>query len=222
LKLGDTISFQIAEKIITAKIVQLRTVLWDSLKPNFFVIFPPGIIDSFPHSYITSIYLSDKLKPLLGELSKKFIEISIIDIDQILEKVRNIISNISLVLDILLGFVFLFGVLIMYASLLTTLKERLQESALIQILGANKRFVLKMLLIEFGALGFISSTIANIMVFFIARDIASYAFELSFTYNMRLAMASILLSTLGMMMLGVIGARSVFRVSPLWLLRQTS
>lgn len=220
LKLGDTIGFQIADQHVSGKIVQLRTVEWESFKPNFFVIFPPKVIEQYPHSYITSLYVPEDKKTILNKLIKTYPEISVIDIDVLLKEVRTMMDKISYALDILLGLVFVLGILIMYAGLLSSLKERLHESALLQILGADRRFVIKVLAIEFGLLGFISGILASIMALLVAHDIANHFFDLPYGFELRWLWIGILLSTIVILVCGLFGARKVFQVSPLWLLRQ--
>lgn len=221
LKLGDTIGFQMADERVTGKIVQLRTVEWETFKPNFFVIFPPLVIERFPHSYITSIYLSNDQKLLLNELIKEFVEISIIDIDAILKQMQEMMAKVSIGLNSLLALVFVLGILIMYASLLSSLKERLQESALLQILGANKIFILKVLTIEFSLLGIISGCLAGLMALIAAHDLATRFFGLSYGFEFKWVLIGIIMSTIIILACGLFGARRVFQVSPLWLLRRS-
>ncbi|MBS0287213.1 MAG: hypothetical protein JSR17_07955 [Proteobacteria bacterium] len=222
LKLQDTISFQIADKVITGKIVQIRTVQWESFKPNFFVIFPPKVLDHFSHSYITSIYLPTSEKSNLMSLTKEFVQISIIDIDALIQKAREIINKVSMGITLLLTLVFLLGVLIMYASVLSSLKERLTESAMLQILGANKYLVSKILLIEFGVLGLLAGITGCFMAVVIAKDLAHRFFEMPLTIHYTAVALAVLASTLTVMIFGLIGTRKVFQLSPLWLLRQTN
>ena len=57
LELGDVLSFEIAGKRSEARITSLRKLDWDSMRVNFFVIAAPGMLESYPASYITSFYL---------------------------------------------------------------------------------------------------------------------------------------------------------------------
>jgi putative ABC transport system permease protein len=57
LKLGDVLSYEIAGRRLEAKITSLRKLDWDSMRVNFFVVTPPGVLESFPASYITSFHL---------------------------------------------------------------------------------------------------------------------------------------------------------------------
>lgn len=222
LKLGDTIGFQVADQYIEGTIVQFRKVEWESFKPNFFVIFAPLVIDQFPHSYITSLYLSPSQKTVLSSLIKEYSEISVIDIDAFLVKIRQMVDKISISLQILIMMVFVMGIMIMYASLLSSIKERLLESAMLQILGAKKQFIAKVLMVEFGVLGFTSGLIASLMAMIVAQDIAQRFFNIHLYFQVFWVGVGTVISTMVVILFGLIGARSVFRVSPLWLLRQSA
>ncbi len=57
INLGDTLTYDIAGSTFSAKVTSLRKVDWDSFRVNFFVVTPPGILDKYPASYITSFYI---------------------------------------------------------------------------------------------------------------------------------------------------------------------
>jgi putative ABC transport system permease protein len=200
----------------------VRTLEWTSFRPNFFVIFPDKVLNEFPHSYITSIYLPQDHKATLFALAKEYVELSIIDIDDILQSVRVMVDKLSMALDGLLLMVFVLGILIMYASLLSSLKERMQESAMLQILGAKKAFIGKLLVVEFGLLGLFSGIVGSGIAMILAKGLAVRYFSVDFHLSLSWFVYGTLLSTCVITLFGLVGARKVFQVSPLWLLRQNT
>ncbi|MEO6104720.1 MAG: FtsX-like permease family protein, partial [Pseudoxanthomonas sp.] len=54
-KLGDHVAFDIAGRPFEGKITSLRSVDWESFRPNFFVIASPGSMQDYPASYITAV-----------------------------------------------------------------------------------------------------------------------------------------------------------------------
>lgn len=222
LKIGDTISFEIADTMVTAPISQVRRVDWASFKPNFYVIFPVGFLEKYPHTYMTSVFLPAGKRHAFYQFSKQYSEVSMIDIDAVVGRVRDIINNLSLLLQGLLLVVLVLSIIIFYAGLLSTLKERLQESALLQILGASKAFVVKMLAIEFIVLGLLAGILASLLALILAKDLAHYFFSFDFFLSSKWIGWGVILSTCLMTGLGMWGARSVLTVSPLHLLRKTS
>lgn len=221
LVLGDDITFEVADREITAKVVSFRTVNWESFKPNFFVIFPPGVIDNFPHSYFTSVYIPANQKNLIFQLVSAYPEISVIDIDAILTHVREMVAKLAIMLNGLLIILFILGVLILYANLISTLKERLQESAMLKILGAKQRLVDKVLLVEFSLLGVLSGIMASIVALILAQELAQHFFAIPFVFHLKWIVIGVLMGTFLITLFGFLGTREISKVSPLWLFRRT-
>jgi putative ABC transport system permease protein len=64
--------------------------------------------------------------------------VSVIDVFDILDVARSIISNVSLAVTFVGGFVLLSGLLILVGSVAMTKYHRLYESAILKTLGARK------------------------------------------------------------------------------------
>ena len=54
LKLGDRLAFDVAGERLEVRVASFRKVKWDSFRPNFFIVFPPGLLDFAAGSYMTS------------------------------------------------------------------------------------------------------------------------------------------------------------------------
>ncbi|MGB5306561.1 MAG: FtsX-like permease family protein, partial [Gammaproteobacteria bacterium] len=57
IELGDTLGFAIGAQRFSAVVASIRSVQWDSFRPNFYMVFPPEVIERFPATYMTSFYL---------------------------------------------------------------------------------------------------------------------------------------------------------------------
>lgn len=219
LKLGDILTFQIEQQPVKGRITQFRQVEWASFQPNFFIIFPPKVLEQFSHSYITSIYLKPEQSDLLPKLISQYPEISIVDIQSILTQSKKMLDKLSFALQGILMGVLGLGVLILYASLAASLKERIQQSALLQILGASRTLVVKMLLIEFCLLGLFSGIMASLIAQGIAQRL-SHLLSIELFWQLKWIGWGMMSGVLSMTIFGMIGARAVFQVAPWWLLRQ--
>ena len=54
IKVGDVISFDIGGLPVDARVASIRRVEWDSMAPNFFILFSPGALRDVPATYMTS------------------------------------------------------------------------------------------------------------------------------------------------------------------------
>lgn len=160
LRLGDVLGFKIGADVIQAKIVNTRSLSWASFTPNFFVIFSPGSLKGYPTTYMTSFYLPSSKKMFLNTLIESYSNITIIDVDDIIFRIRNIVDKGNMAVSFIVLFMFLIGCIVLYASIQMTIKSREHETAIFRAIGATKKIVLKNLLIEFFSLGLIAGLIA--------------------------------------------------------------
>src|SRR5450631_4084069 len=104
LKLGDHLSFDVAGEPLTVEVASIRKIRWDSFRPNFFLVFPPGLLDGAAGTYMTSVFLTPVQRPALADLVRQFPTISVFDVDAIIKQIRDIIDRASLAVQ----YVFLF------------------------------------------------------------------------------------------------------------------
>ena len=57
LSIGDTLTFYLSGESLTAEIVNIRSVNWESFSPNFFMLLNPGTLENYSYTSISSFYL---------------------------------------------------------------------------------------------------------------------------------------------------------------------
>jgi putative ABC transport system permease protein len=148
---------------IQATVRSIRELRWDTMKPNFYMIFSPGTLDAYPSTFITSFYLPDIKKNSLNNLLQKFPGTTILEIDLILKQFKTLLFQLTQAISFLLYFALLAGVTVLFATVYATLDNRLHESALLRALGATRSLLRKTHIIEFLMLGLISGLLAVII-----------------------------------------------------------
>src|SRR3984885_5269183 len=93
LKLGDTLAFDVAGGALNGRGGGVRKIRWDSFRPNFFLVFPPKLLDGAAGTYMTSIFLTEKQRPALVGLVRQFPTVSVFDVDAILNQIRAIMDR---------------------------------------------------------------------------------------------------------------------------------
>ena len=220
VSIGDRLTYGIAGKKFTAEITSIRTVRWDTMRANFFVLAPPEVLDDYPASYITSFYLPEDKAVLLDDLVKAFPNLTIIDIASILNQVRLIIDRVSLAVEYVFAFTLAAGLAVMYAAIQSTLDERLRENAILRALGAQRRRLWQGLAVEFVTLGSLAGLLAAIIASALGFGVAQYVLELDYVTNPWLWVGGLVLGGVGVGTAGIIGARQVLNSPPLLVLRR--
>jgi len=209
LKLGDELSFDIAGESLKVRVASIRKVRWDSFQPNFFLVFPPGLLDGAAGTYMTSVYLTPAQRPALVDLVSQFPTVSVFDVDAILKQIRDIMDRAALAVQYVFLFTLAAGVVVLLAAVQSTRDERRYESAMLRTLGASRRTVLQGVAAEFSALGFLAGTLAAFGASAIGWVSARRLFSLEFTLDPWVWVIGLVCGTI---LVGVSGTLATWRV----------
>ena len=222
LALGDTLTFSIAGEQLVARVQSLRTVAWDSFRVNFFVMAPPGVLDTAPATYITSLHVPPHRAGTLTELVRSFPSITVLDVAALLSKVRALLDRAAAAVEYVFLYSVAAGLLVLYAIVQATLDERKRESALTRTLGATRATVRAGLVAEFATLGLLAGTIAALSATALQTVLATLVFELPGSANPWIWPVGVLGGCLTVTAASLIGTRSLMDQSPIEALRSVN
>jgi putative ABC transport system permease protein len=220
LKLGDRLSFDVAGETLDASVASIRRIRWDSFRPNFFLVFPPKLLDGAAGTYMTSLYLTPAARPALAGLVRRFPTVSVFDVDAILKQIREIIDRASLAVQYVFLFTLVAGVVVLLAAVQSTRDERRYESAMLRTLGASRGTVLKGVAAEFSALGFLSGLLAACGATVVGWLLATQLFSLRFAFDPWLWGLGLAGGTLLVGLSGTLATRRVIDTPPIVSLRE--
>jgi putative ABC transport system permease protein len=209
LTLGDEVSFDIAGEPVSALVTSTRTVAWDSFSPNFFMVFSPGVLDTFPQTYITSLYVNKSARADVLDLMRAFPSVTAIDLDAVLGQVRDVMDKAALAVQAVFVFTLLAGLAVLWAAVQATKDERRYESAVLRTFGATKKRVLTGVATEFVAIGLLAGLLAASGASLAGYLVAEKLFELEYQFNLALWLTGPLA---GMVFVGLSGMVATWRV----------
>jgi len=219
--IGDSVTFKIADQEISASILNIRSVQWDSFQPNFFIIFPDGIINSFPATYISSFYLSSDNKQLLNDIIKNFPTITVLEIDDIMDQVKAIMQQVSSTIGYVMLFVLFAGIVVLAAAMQSSMELRIQSAVIMRTLGARKSFLQRSHLTEFALLGYLSGLLAVIGTEIISYFLYTKIFSLVFELHFMLWIYGPLFTSILIVLISLFYMRDITKLSPMKVLRYT-
>lgn len=161
IKPGDSVTFTGDTQEFSATVTSVRKVDWESLRPNFFFIFPPNALDEQPQSWLTS-FRWDNGNTLLTQLNREFPTVSLLDIGAILRQVGQVLTQVSRALEVMVVLVTACGILLLLAQVQVGMRQRYQELVVWRTLGAGKSLLRTTLWAEFALLGVVSGIVAAI------------------------------------------------------------
>jgi len=218
LKLGDKLTFDIAGSRITLEVSSLRKVEWDSMRANFFAVTPPGVLNDFPASYITSFHLPLGEDERLNQLNRQFPNLTVIDVAALMEQVRGIMQKMTYGIEYVFGFSLLAGMAVLYAALVATREERVQETTLLRVLGASRLQVTLATLVEFLCIGLLAAVVASIAANALAYYISTYLLDIPFRFNVQLSAFALVGSVLLVPLIAWVGTMKFLNMPPRHLL----
>jgi len=219
-KLGDRIAFDIAGQRYAATITSLRKVDWESFKPNFFVLGSPGSLDGFPASYVGAVHAPAQRADFTSGLVSRFPNLSVIDIDAVLERVRATVDQVSAVVEAVFYFSLAAGILVLVASVSASQDERLLEGAVMRVLGGSRRQLLLAQASEFAVIGLLAGLTAAIAATVLSGVIAQQVFDLPWSANWRLIATSSAIGVVAAIAAGMLATRRVLSAPPSVTLRE--
>jgi putative ABC transport system permease protein len=221
VKVGDTLSFDVAGTPLTVTVTNFRKVRWDSFQPNFFIELSPGALAKFPATWITSVYLPPQRSAMLADLLRQLPSLTLFDVDAIMDQVRRLMDEASLAVEYVFLFTLGAGIIVLLAAVQSTRDERRFEAAVLRALGASRALVRAAAASEYAALGFTAGLLGALAATLVAWVLARDVFSLPYQLDWRVWVVGLVAGTAIVGLSGVVATRRVLRVPPVETLRES-
>src|SRR5262249_17885477 len=226
LGVGDKLSFNILGKRIEAKVTSIRRVERyfspSSFLTRFTIIFRPGALDSAPQMFVGAVKgppPGPQRARLQREFAAQFPNVTLIDAFDLIAEARKRAGELSFAVSFAGGFVFLCGALILAGSIAMTKYQRLYESAILKTLGARKKLIIYITLIEYGVLGALAGSIGSAAAIGLTWAICKYDMRIDWRLEPAVNLTGVALTLLLVAAVGVLSSWDVMVKKPLGILR---
>jgi putative ABC transport system permease protein len=219
LSLGDRMTFSVGGLTFEAEMVGTRSLNWDNMTPNFYFLFPEGLLEEYPRTSMTSLYIPPEKKLLVNDILRSYPTVQVIELDKIIDRIRTIVSQVTRGLEVMTLLILACGVLVMFAAVSLSMSERLQESAILRTLGSSKRLILGIQAIEFGGLGLMAGLLASAGAELSVAVLQRFIFDLPVTLHLWLWFVGPIGGLILVGFLGVVYSRKAVVQPPLEVLR---
>ncbi|MCO4320149.1 ABC transporter permease [Aliidiomarina quisquiliarum] len=182
---GDVLTMQVGAEEFTVPVSNIREVNWNSMQPNFYLIFSPAAFADIPVTYIASFYLPSERNSELYSLFRDFPQVSLIDVDSIIQQIRAVIGHVSLAITFVMFLVVFAGALVLVAQVQASLEEREQELVILRTLGARSRMLAQAVTYEFIVLGALAGLIAALAMELTIYVLQTQVFAMPATLHVR-------------------------------------
>ncbi len=224
LDVGGTITFDILGRRVTAKVTSIRRVDWQNSRTGFYVVFRPGTLEKAPNVYIAALN-APTTEPARSRFQRTLVDtypnITAIDVAEIVDNIKRILNNVTLAVSFVGSFVFLSGILILIGSVTMTKFQRIYEAAVLKVLGAKRKIILTILVIEYGLLGTVAGIVGSLAAMGLSYLIGKHVFEIPWHATPLIYVTGIVLTTLLVIFVGAASSLDVLNRKPLAILRNS-
>ena len=221
VQLGDTLEFEIQGVPIETRVANLRQVDWQRVRPNFFVVFPAGVLESAPQFFamVARADSGEGSASFQRALVERFPNVSAIDLTLILNTVNAILGRISFAVRFIALFTIITGFAVLAGAVLSGRSQRLRESILLRTLGASRRTILTTVVAEYLLLGAIAAMTGTLLAFAATWALSLYFFKTAVILALAPSVIIPIIIVAVTVAAGALGCWGIFRHSALATLR---
>jgi putative ABC transport system permease protein len=220
IRMHDRLTYEIAGSRLEGTVSSLRKVEWDSFRVNFFVVSPPGMLQGYPASYVTSFHLPAERGALMDQLVQRFSNVLVIDVASVLAQVQRIMDQLVKAVEFVFLFGLLAGLVVLFAAISATHDERVFDAAILRTVGATGRQMLSAQAAEFLAIGALAGLLASIGATVLGYVLATRVLNVPYAVDPWVWLAGLAGGTGGVLLAGLLGTRRILRTPPMEIFRR--
>ena len=220
--LGDEIEWDVQGVPLRTKVTSVRAVEWRRLESNFFVVFPEGAIEAAPKTFVAALRTAkpEDSARIQREMVAAFPNVSAIDLALILQALDGIFSKVAFVIQFMALFTVLTGVIVLVGAVLNGRYQRVRETVLLRTLGATRRQLVQIQLVEYAILGVLAAVVGGVLSIGGNALVAHFVFKMTPAMPPLLILGAVATAAAVTVVTGLLTSRGVTDHPPLEILRQ--
>ncbi|MCD9554307.1 FtsX-like permease family protein [Photobacterium carnosum] len=183
IHLGDKLAFTVGGLEFNATVNSIRNVEWRNMKPNFYFIFTPDVLQSFPATGLVSFRVGKQQNGLLNTLASQYPTVGVLDLRMMATRIQGLLAQVSWSLTVLAGLGVVSGLLLIMTLLRLSISERQTEIQLYRTLGASRKRIAATLWFEYGIIALLAGVIAAVGAELVVGLLVVKGFELPFSLH---------------------------------------
>lgn len=219
--LGDTLTFDVQGISLKTVVSSLRKIDWQRFEPNFFILFPTGVLENAPQFFVTVTRYEDPANAAAfkRDLVITVPNVSVIDLSLIIQTLQAILDKVKFAVQFMALFSILTGLIVLISSLIINRDQRVKESVLLRTLGAVKSTIKRIQFNEFVLLGIMASLTGSTLSIVSSFALSKWIFLTTFTLNIPILISTFMIITLLIVAIGLTNSRGISERPPLDILR---
>jgi putative ABC transport system permease protein len=179
--LGDELEWDVQGVPLRTRVASLREVEWRRMSPNFFVLFPTGVLEAAPKFHVLAARAEEAglNAAVQRAVSTGFPNVSILDLGLVIESLDAVFAKAELAVRFIALFTLATGVVVLAGALAAGREQRVREAVLLRTLGASGAQVRTALIAELMALGLMAGATGALLAVGGGAAVAVFVFKAS-------------------------------------------
>lgn len=224
LELGDILLWDVQGLPIETEVTSIRKVDWRQMKPNFFVVFPAGVLEPAPATFVMATYAEDT--ETNAQLQKAVViaypNVSVINLDLIIESLSEVFDKIAFAIRFMATFTIFTGLIALTATIITSRYQRVKESVLLRTLGCSAKQIRIILITEYATLGILASVSGILLSLIAGWGLTTFTFKVDFSIPWGTTIITVIAVTALTLVTGLFNSIGIASHPPLETLRKES
>ena len=177
--LGDEVEFDVQGVPVAARVTSLRRVEWRRMSPNFFIVFPEGVLEGAPKFHVVAAKAAGPAESARVQQAAvaAFPNVSALDLALVLQTLDGIFSKVQFVVQFMSLFTVATGVIVLAGAVATGRFQRMRETVLLRTLGASRGQLVMIQLVEYAALGALGALVGGLLAYGAGAALAVWVFK---------------------------------------------
>ena len=183
-------------------------------------VLPSGLVSEQPSTWYGGVHIDPKQ---VGAMERSFFAayptVTVINIADVMERIENVVDQVTFVVRLLAGFSILAGLTILASSIASTRFRRMREAVVLKTLGATRMRIVRIFSVEFSVLGLLAGAVGVVFANLLTR-ILLHRVDIGFHIAWGATLAALLGTALLATATGWIASYRILGLRPLEVLRE--
>ena len=220
LGVGNAMELEMGGSTRTLKVAAIYRSDGQHLSARVSFVLPSGQIADEPSTWYGGAHIDPKqVAAMERAFFSAYPTITVINVADVLERIEDVVDQITFVVRLLAGFSILAGLTILASSIASTRFRRMQEAVVLKTLGATRMRIVRTFSVEFSVLGLLAGAVgvvfANLLTHVLLRRL-DVAFEMEWSATLIALAGTAVLATAT----GWIASFRILGLRPLEVLRE--
>jgi len=183
-------------------------------------VLPSGLVSEQPSTWYGGVHIDPKqVAAMERSFFAAYPTVTVINIADVMERIENVVDQVTFVVRLLAGFSILAGLTILASSIASTRFRRMREAVVLKTLGATRMRIVRTFSVEFSVLGLLAGAVGVVFANLLTRILlhrVDIGFHIAWGATLTALLGTALLATAT----GWIASYRILGLRPLEVLRE--